>query len=49
MNNFKDYDIKDLFRIKDCQEMLADYGLEDTEMLREVKYEILKRGVPDEY
>ena len=37
LDNPEEYTLKDLFRIQDAEEILADYGLEDKDLLIEVR------------
>jgi len=43
MYDFSDYDVKDLFKIKDALVILLAYSLENDDMLQAVKEELNKR------
>jgi hypothetical protein len=43
MWDFSDYELRDLFRIRDCWEMLKEYGLENEDGLSEVNRELERR------
>lgn len=47
MYDFRQYNLRDMFRIRDCLETLDEYGLGNPEMLIEVKHEIGRRADND--
>ena len=44
MWEFKDYELRDLFRIRDCWEILKTYGLENEDGLDAVNKELGERA-----
>jgi hypothetical protein len=42
--DFGDYDLKDLFKIRDALDMLDRYGLASDDLRREIKSELDKRA-----
>ena len=44
MFDFSDYEIEDLFKIRDALKVLENYSLAEEYMLREINHEIKRRN-----